>query len=245
VWNKRFEHCLVHREEVIRNEDGENKFKTYRDTEVLGNIIVCHSVTRAKKDSYDRDKMVEKVKKKYESKSKLSPTNIKELIGNRGYTKYLKFKEHGNTEVIIDENKVQSDSKWDGISGIFTNANLSNMECLSRYRGLWQIEECFRITKSHLKVRPIFHFSPVRIQGHIALCFLSLAVLKFTQIKLAQAGIKITIQKLTDELSRVGSTLMEDKASGVRFRVPSKLTDTCKSIYKAFGLKHSESATLA
>lgn len=245
VWNKRLEHSLMHKEEIVDN-DGENgRVKKHQNIDILGNIIVCHSVTRAKKDAHDRAKMIEKAKKKYEKKAKATPSKIKELIGNHGYTKYLTLKELGNAEVVIDENKVQSDAKWDGISGIFTNANLSNLECLSRYRGLWQIEECFRITKSHLKVRPIFHFSPVRIQGHIALCFLSLAVLKFTQTKLAQAGLKITIQKLTDELSRVGSTLMEDKESGVRFRVPSKLTTTCEAIYKAFGLKHPESAVLA
>jgi transposase len=148
-------------------------------------------------------------------------------------------------EILFDEDKIQADAKWDGISGIFTNADLSNIECLSRYRGLWQIEECFRISKSHLKVRPIFHFSPSRIHGHIALCFLSLAVLKFTQTKLAQADVKITIQNLTDELSRVGSTLMEDKFSKTRFRVPSRLTDNGRAIYKALGLKRTESAALA
>jgi transposase len=231
--------------EKTQQEDSSSCADQFRTFDVRGHVIVCHSVSRAKKDAQDRTKMIEKAKKKYEKKAKASPSKLKELVGNRGYSKYLKINNLENAEILLDEDKIQEDAKWDGLSGVFTNSNLSNIECLSRYRGLWQIEECFRISKSHLKVRPIFHFSPKRIQGHIALCFLSLAVLKFTQLKLAQANVKITIQSLTDELSKVGSTLMEDKFSKTRFRLPSKLTETSRAIYKALGVKRSESASLA
>ena len=245
VRNKRLEHTLSFKEEIQSDSETQAGVVEFRTVDVHGHVIVCHSSTRAKKDANDRAQMIEKAKKKYEKKSKATPSKVKEFIGNRGYAKYLMISNLDTAEIHFDEDKIQAAAKWDGISGIFTNADLSNIECLSRYRGLWQIEECFRISKSHLKIRPIFHFSPARIQGHIALCFLSLAVLKFTQTKLAQADVKITIQSLTDELSRVGSTLMEDKLSKTRFRVPSRLTDTGRAIYKALGLRRSESAALA
>ena len=89
--------------------------------------------------------MIDKAKKKYEEKSKATPSKVKEFIGNRGYVKYLNIKDIWNGSITIDEKKIEEDSKWDGISGVFTNTNLSNLKCLSRYRGLWQIEECFRI----------------------------------------------------------------------------------------------------
>lgn len=234
VWSKRLEHTVSYREKLNSMVN-----------EVTGHLIICHSATRAKKDAHDRETMIAKAKKKYESKASVSPSKVKELIGNRGYVKYLRLKNADSTEIQIDEAKIKADAKWDGISGVFTNTDMTNLECLSKYRGLWQIEDCFRISKSNLKIRPVFHFSPLRIQGHIALCFLSLAVLKYTQTKLAQANIKLTIQGLIDELSSVGSTLMEDKFSKVRFRVPSKLSETCKSIYQALELKRSESAALA
>ena len=251
VRNKRLAHTLSFKEEVQADAENQADSKSeadiaqFRTFDVQGHVIICHSPIRAKKDARDRSQMIVKAKKKYENKSKATPSKVKALIGNRGYAKYLMINNLDSAEILVDEAKIQEDAKWDGISGIFTNAELSNVECLSRYRGLWQIEECFRISKSHLKIRPIFHYSPARIQGHIALCFLSLAVLKFTQTKLAQADVKITIQSLTDELSRVGSTLMEDKFSKTRFRVPSKLTETGRAIYKALGIKRTESAALA
>lgn len=245
VRNKRIPHSLSFKEKVQKESDSPSCPDQFRTVDVQGHVIICHSAKRAKKDAQERTKMIEKAKKKYEKKTKATPSKLKEFIGNRGYSKYLIINNLENAEIVFDEGKIQEDAKWDGLSGLFTNSDLSNIECLSRYRGLWQIEECFRISKSHLKVRPIFHFSPKRIQGHIALCFLSLAVLKFTQIKLARADVKITIQTLTDELSRVGSTLMEDKFSKTRFRLPSKLTETGRAIYKALGVKRSESAVLA
>ena len=236
-WNARFSHSISFTSKP--DIDGNKKTSI-----VNGSLVVCYSSKRAKKDSRDRDVMIEKARKKYEKKSGkiITATKIKELIGNRGYTKFLKVIDLESAKVAIDENKVEQDSKWDGLSGIFTNAEMSNLECLGRYRELWQIEECFRISKSHLKIRPIFHFSPERIRGHIALCFMSLAVLKYTQLCLAKNGVRITIQSLIDELTSVGSTLMEDKFQKIRFRVPTPLSDLAQTIYKSFGLKRSTTA---
>jgi len=236
-WNARFQHSVS-----VSGKPDSNGVK--QTSTVNGNLVVCYSSKRAKKDSRDREVMIEKARKKYEKKSEkiITGSKIKDLIGNKGYTKYLKVTDLDGAKVSIDEKKVEQDAKWDGLSGIFTNAEMSNLECLARYRGLWQIEECFRISKSHLKIRPIFHFSPERIRGHIALCFMSLAVLKYTQLCLLNEGVRITIQSLTDELMDIGSTLMEDKFQKLRFRVPTPLSDLGQTIYKSFGLKRSATA---
>ena len=52
----------------------------------------------------------------------------------------------------------------------FTNLpDTPHQEVLSHYRGLWQVEESFRITKHDLKVRPIYHWTPSRVRAHIAI----------------------------------------------------------------------------
>ena len=45
---------------------------------------------------------------------------------------------------------------------------------LEQYRGLWQVEETFRVTKHDLNIRPIFHWTPARVRAHIAICFMAL-----------------------------------------------------------------------
>ena len=129
--------------------------------------------------------------------------------------------------------------------GVFSNTNLDELEILSRYRGLWQIESCFRVSKTNLKMRPIFHFTPERIRGHIALCFLSLVTLKTVEKRLKEKGISITTDKLIDEIGKVGSTIIQDKSTDTTFKVPSKLSKVAAEIYRAMGVKRvSKSAII-
>jgi transposase len=72
--------------------------------------------------------------------------------------------------VTIDQEKIIEAEKWDGIHGIITNIkDKSASEILSHYKRLWQVEETFRISKTDLKIRPIYHDSAQRIKAHIAL----------------------------------------------------------------------------
>ena len=50
-----------------------------------------------------------------------------------------------------------------------------HQEVLSHYRGLWQVEESFRITKHDLKVRPVYHWTPSRVRAHIVISFMAFA----------------------------------------------------------------------
>ncbi len=127
---------------------------------------------------------------------------------------------------------------------VFTNTNLSDLEALSRYRGLWQIESCFRISKTNLKMRPIFHFTPERIRGHIALCFLSLVTLKIVEKKLKGKGVVITTNKLIDEIKKVGSTIIKDQSTNLTFKVPSKISKEAAQVYRAIGIKRNSRSAI-
>ena len=89
---------------------------------------------------------------------------------------YLKI-EPRSSEINFE--KVEVDANWDGLHGFFTHISEDHsakiMQC---YRGLWQIEEAFRVNKHSLKMRPIYHWSPRRIRSHISLCYLTYAVTK-------------------------------------------------------------------
>lgn len=231
-WHTRLEHAVS----FVDKEEASHV--------VSGSLIVVYSSKRARKDAQDRSDLIERAKKKYSKKidKKLSQSEFKELVGNRGHGKYLQVTGLNETRIEINQDAIDRDAQWDGISGIFTNASLTNMAALERYRGLWQIEDCFRLSKTQLRIRPVFHFSPARIRGHVALCFLSLLVLKFTQRKLSHSGIRLTPRELTDELTTIGTTTMKDRANNIFFEVPTAVSSLAEKICGVFKIHRRKSA---
>lgn len=127
-------------------------------------LIVTYSDNRAKKDRYNRDKGIRKLEKQIR-RGRLT----KSSINNRGYNKFLKLE--GQITVSVDKEKLIQDSKWDGLKGYLTNAKISKTQIIENYQHLWQIEKAFRIAKSDLKIRPIFHRLQRRIEAHICISF--------------------------------------------------------------------------
>lgn len=133
------------------------------------NLVISYSAKRAKKDRKDRERLVEKAKKLLEN-----PETIKAL-NKRGGKKYIDQTDPQNKETwILATEKIQKDSKFDGYYGIQTSEKtMSEQDVIEAYHTLWKIEESFRIMKSTLEVRPIFHWTPSRIEGHFVVCFLA------------------------------------------------------------------------
>ena len=134
-------------------------------------LIVKHSEKRARKDLKNREKGLSRLEKKLSSK-KLT----KEHINSRGYNKYLILKNTVNIE--IDYEKFKSDVKWDGLKGYKTNTDLNVKKVIENYSNLWQIEKAFRISKTDLKIRPIYHRLKDRIDAHICISFSAYAIYK-------------------------------------------------------------------
>ncbi len=74
----------------------------------------------------------------------------------------------GEVTLTVDQNKIDQDSKWDGLKGYLTNSTMTKEEVLENYSHLWQIEKAFRVAKNELKIRPIFHHKKERIQAQFA-----------------------------------------------------------------------------
>jgi transposase len=134
-------------------------------------LIVTYSAQRGKKDAYARERGLLKLRQKIKS-----GTLTKKHINNRGYNKFLILR--GNVEVSIDEDKVKEDSLWDGLKGYITNTDLSVDKIVENYRQLWQIEKAFRISKTDLKIRPVYHYRRKRIEAHICIAFVAYTIYK-------------------------------------------------------------------
>jgi transposase len=133
-----------------------------RDDEI--SLIVGYSSSRARKDAHNRNRGLKKLEESLE-KGKLN----KQHINNRGYNKYLRME--GEIILSIDYEKFKADGCWDGLKGYITNSKLDKEQVIENYKQLWQIEKAFRISKTDLKVRPIYHRLPKRISAHLIIAF--------------------------------------------------------------------------
>lgn len=118
---------------------------------------------------------------------------IKSNINNRGYNKFLKLE--GEITVAIDTEKLKQDTKWDGLKGYLTNTKIPKDQIIENYRHLLQIEYAFRIAKTDLKIRPIYHRLQRRIEAHICISFVAYKVFKELERQLKVKNANISANK--------------------------------------------------
>jgi transposase len=172
-------------------------------------LVVTYSDKRAKKDAFNRKKGLNKLQSRVQS-GKLT----KQQINNRGYNKFLKLT--GEIKIEIDQEKVNSDIQWDGLKGYITNTRFSAKTVVENYRELWQIEKAFRISKTDLRMRPIFHYRKRRIEAHICIAFVAYTIYKELERLLKKAGLSMSPKKaaeLTQNMYQVSYLLPDSKQS--------------------------------
>jgi transposase len=157
-------------------------------------LIVTYSDKRARKDARNREKGITRLEKRVQG-GKLTKTSI----NNRGYNKFLVL--DGEIKVAIDKEKVTEDEKWDGLKGYVTNTDLEAESVVSNYGHLWQIEKAFRISKTDLRIRPIYHYKRSRIEAHICIAFVSYAIYKELEMLLKKKGLAMSAKR-AGELSQ-------------------------------------------
>lgn len=148
-------------------------------------LIVTFSDKRARKDKHNREKGLKKLRLKVKS-GKLT----KQHVNNRGYNKFLVLM--GEVEVKIDETKTKDDEAWDGLKGYVTNTRLEPAKVVEHYGHLWQIEKAFRISKTDLRIRPVYHHKRKRIEAHLCIAFVAYSVWKELERLLKEKGLEMS-----------------------------------------------------
>jgi transposase len=141
--------------------------------------VICFNEEQARKDKADRIAIVESLREKLKD-------GDKSLVGNNGYRKYLKTTE--NEHFIVDDEKLVSEEKFDGIWILRTNTDLPAAEVARQYKQLWMVEDVFRSVKTVLETRPIYHKVDETIRGHVFCSFLALMLLKELESRLEARG---------------------------------------------------------
>jgi len=188
-------------------------------------LIVSYSRRRAKKDMHNRKRGLRRLQKLITS-GKLT----KQQINNRGYNKYLKLS--GQMEVKIDCEKYKEDARWDGLKGYITNTKLTAANVIENYNQLWQIEKAFRISKTDLRVRPVYHRVRKRIEAHISIAFAAYAVFKELERLLKQYNTGLSAQRAIELLKTIYTLEVTLPDSRITENIKINLSDEQKLIYK-------------
>ena len=170
-------------------------------------LIVNYSINRAAKDAYNRKRGLTRLENQIK-RGKLT----KASINNKGYNKYLKLT--GEVAIEIDYDKYNSDTVWDGLKGYITNTKLSDIEVIENYKNLWHIEKAFRMSKTDLRIRPIYHRLRNRIEAHICISFTAYCIYKELERVLYAAKSSLSLKKaaeITHNMYQITYTLPESK----------------------------------
>lgn len=151
-------------------------------------IIISYSDKRAAKDIHNRQRGLQKLEKQIQS-GKLTKANI----NNKGYNKYLKLE--GEIKISIDKTKLEDAGKWDGLKGYITNTDLTKNQIIENYGQLWRIEKAFRISKTDLQIRPIYHRLKRRIEAHICIAFAAYKIYKELERQLNEKKSELSPEK--------------------------------------------------
>ena len=193
-------------------------------------LIVGYKKARAVRDAKNRKRGLEKLEKAVRS-GKLG----KKHINNRGYNKYLQIE--GDVNVKINYNKFEEDAKWDGLKGYTTNTQISKEEVIAQYSQLWQIEKTFRISKSDLQIRPIYHRLRRRIEAHICISFAACKVYKELERQLKEKESQYSVEQAIDIIKTIYRVEIQTPYSNNTYSRLLIKTQEQQSIINLFGLK--------
>lgn len=158
-------------------KDGEMTSLTIKDRR----HVISMSAKRAKKDARDREKGIKRLEKRF-ANGKIT----KASVNNRGYNRFLTLQ--GETTVTIDQDKIAEDVRLDGLKGYVTNSKIKDKEIVENYRNLSFIERAFRMNKTDLAIRPIYHRLFNRIEAHVCICFTAYTILLELERTLAKTA---------------------------------------------------------
>ena len=179
-------------------------FKINKDN---NRLIVTYSSKRASKDEHNRKRGLQRLEKQIKA-GKLTKANI----NNKGYNKYLKME--GKVTIEIDYEKFNTDKCWDGLKGYITNAKLGSKAIIENYKNLWHIEKAFRMSKTDLRIRPVYHRLQRRIEAHICIVFTAYSIYKELERVLRKEKSKLSLKKaaeLTHNIYQITYTLPESR----------------------------------
>ncbi len=134
----------------------------------------------------------------------------------------------------IDAGKLADEARFDGIFVLRTNARMTPLNAVLRYRELLQVEDLFRRAKAQLRTRPIYHSRDAAIRGHVFCSFLALVLQKELADRCRAAGVSVEWDDLIRDLDRLQEATIEK--DGKRVTTRTHVTGQVGKIFQAAGV---------
>lgn len=121
----------------------------------------------------------------------------------KSFSRYFEPVDNSNKKIQfkIDDDKILKEQENFGYFYIVTNKlNMDPIEIMKAYRGLYKIEESFRILKTNLKARPVYHYKERRIRAHFLICYIALVLQRVLEYQLESIGIQLSTHEIINGL---------------------------------------------
>jgi transposase len=163
-------------------------------------LVVGYSTKRANKDRTDRNKQIKRAQY-----ALFNPT----VIAKR----YKFLKKVGKDKWELNQANLEKAEKLEGLKGYVTNAQeLTNEDIMLKYSALWNVEKSFRISKSDLKARPVFHTVKEKIEAHVTIVFAALAIARYVEITTGKS-----LERIVNLLEKTKEVILQDTLSQETF----------------------------
>ena len=222
------------REIIITKKDENDKIIKIKQS-VDEQQVVFWSADYAKRAKEERQPAIDKAKDLIGNVQKY---NKKNCYGASRYVKHLVFDKktgeiiEAQSTLSLDEEKIAEEEKYDGYYMIVSSEfDKTPDEIIDIYRGLWKIEETFKITKSELDARPVYVSRKDHIETHFLTCFIALALSRILQHKLNK---KYSVGKILESLSKCNCFNLQQNIYQFTF-----FNDVLKDIGSVIGIDFS------
>lgn len=186
-----------------------------------GDLIGAFSATRYRKDAHELGRQVTRAEALVAAKE---PGRRSRFVAARGGT------------YALNDDRVERARSLLGVKGYYTNiptAHATDHEIITHYRNLWHVEQAFRMSKSDLATRPIFHHTEDAIRVHVLICFMALAVGKYIEITTGYS-----LRRVIDLLKSVTDIHLLNTTTHRTVTIRSELSDDARVLLEKLGVAY-------
>jgi len=216
---------------TLKNSEGKRGLAM----DVYQRQMVYYSEKYAKKQRREREKAIAKAKDLIKNPTRYTKATS---YGAAAYVNNISFSKStgeivDGKDLSINETRIAEESKYDGYYSIVTSEkDLSDKEIRDIYKGLWEIEESFKIIKSEFKARPVLVHTPAHIEAHFLICFVTLILMRVLEYMI---GKRYSVKQIRDSLCNYSCSHIAQNYYLFDYR-----DDVLKTMEQTFGFDFSK-----
>jgi len=208
----------------------------------VGNMryLICKNPVKTEDDESFRNNLIEEISSRLKGLSKSPQDNLKkasEILVLKKAKRYfiIGIDERNNFFFKLNEKVIDYEKELDGAYILKTNVlDLEASKIVEAYKNLSEVEDAFREIKDFLRLRPIYHYSPLRVKGHVMVCFLSYLIEKILEKHLKRANVGLSPREALEYLNTL--RIVENRIAGQNLFCVTTPSKEHRQILKSVGI---------